>query len=79
MEREYRQILDAVKFAVKLRLEIAAGHGLDYKNVGPIAAIPGVRELNIGHSIVGRSIYVGMDQAVREMINAMAQAEMLEV
>ncbi len=79
IEREYRQILDAVKFATKLRLEIAAGHGLDYKNVGAIAAIPGVRELNIGHSIIGRSIYVGIDQAVREMIEAMFKAEMMEV
>jgi pyridoxine 5-phosphate synthase len=79
IEREYRQILDAVKFATKLRLEIAAGHGLDYKNVGAIAAIPGVRELNIGHSIIGRSIYVGMDRAVREMIEAMFRAEMMEV
>lgn len=79
VEREYRQILDAVKFATKLRLEIAAGHGLDYKNVGAVAAIPGIRELNIGHAIIGRAIYVGFDRAVREMIDAMARAEMMEV
>jgi len=51
----------------ELGLEIHAGHGLDYRNVGPVAAIPGVRELNIGHSIVARAIMVGFERAVREM------------
>ena len=44
-----------------------AGHGLNYHNVEPIAAIPGMSELNIGHSIVARAIMVGFEQAVREM------------
>ena len=78
-EREYQMILDAVKFATKLRMEVAAGHGLDYVNVGPIAGIPGIRELNIGHSIIGRSVYVGIDQAVREMINLIQKGEMLDI
>lgn len=77
--REYELILDAVKFAKKLRMEIAAGHGLDYMNVGFIAGIPGIRELNIGHSIIARSVYVGIDQAVREMVDAIQKGEMLEL
>ena len=44
-----------------------AGHGLNYENVGPIAAMAHVRELNIGHAIVARSVFVGIAQAVREM------------
>lgn len=50
-----------------LGMQLHAGHGLDYQNVRPIAAIPGMHELNIGHSIVSRSIMVGMQTAVREM------------
>lgn len=78
-EQQYRIILDAVKMATKLRLQIAAGHGLDYQNVGAIAAIPGVRELNIGHAVISRSIFVGIDQAVRELLDAMAEGVMMEV
>jgi pyridoxine 5-phosphate synthase len=45
-----------------------AGHGLDYRNVGPICRIPELVELNIGHAVVGRALAVGMAEAVREMI-----------
>jgi pyridoxine 5-phosphate synthase len=48
-------------------LAVHAGHGLTYRNVKPVAAIPGIEELNIGHSVVSRSIMVGMSAAVREM------------
>jgi pyridoxine 5-phosphate synthase len=58
----------------ELGLVIHAGHGLDYRNVGPVATIPGVEELNIGHSIVARSILVGMERAVREMKDAIQRA-----
>jgi pyridoxine 5-phosphate synthase len=78
-EREYRLILDSIRLATKLRLEVAAGHGLNVKNVGPIAAIPEVRELNIGHSIIARAIFVGIERAVREMIEAMQKATPLEL
>jgi pyridoxine 5-phosphate synthase len=54
--------------AAELGLRVAAGHGLDYRNVEPVANIPEVEELNIGHAIMARAILVGMDQAVREMI-----------
>ena len=50
-----------------LGMTLHAGHGLTYRNVQPVAAIPGVRELNIGHSIIARALMVGMEQAVREM------------
>jgi len=76
--REYRLILNAVKMASKLRVECAAGHGLSYNNVGPIAAIEQIKELNIGHSIISRAVLVGMDRAVRDMIDAMRRGAMLE-
>jgi len=48
-------------------LEVHAGHGLTYRNVGPVAAIPGFCEFNIGHSIIARAVFVGLRAAVREM------------
>ncbi|MXY16936.1 MAG: hypothetical protein F4Y57_08065, partial [Acidobacteria bacterium] len=54
--------------AAEQGLEVLAGHGLTYQNVGPIAAIPTIAELNIGHSIVARAVLVGMERAVREML-----------
>ena len=55
-------------------LRVYAGHGLTTANVGAVAALPEVEELNIGHSIVSRAVLVGMDLAVREMLAAMAAA-----
>jgi len=49
------------------RLQLAAGHGLTYRNVVPVARLEGMGELNIGHSIVARAVLVGFAQAVREM------------
>ena len=70
--------LDKARRAAELGAErglgIYAGHGLTTGNVGEIAALPQVEELNIGHSIVSRAVLVGMDAAVREMIAAMARA-----
>jgi pyridoxine 5-phosphate synthase len=54
-------------------MQLNAGHALDCRNVGPVAALPGLHELHIGHSIVGRAIMVGMREAVREMKAAMAE------
>jgi len=64
---ELARITQAVKIGMNCGLHVNAGHGLDYHNVKAIAAIDGVRELNIGHSIVARAIFTGLDQAVREM------------
>lgn len=58
----------AAAAAAAQELEVLAGHGLTYRNVGPIAAIAGIAELNIGHSIVARAVLVGMERAVREML-----------
>jgi pyridoxine 5-phosphate synthase len=66
-ERELKKIRDAVKHGLELGLEVNAGHGLNYHNVTPIAAIPGIGELNIGHAIVSHALFVGFAQAVREM------------
>ena len=51
------------------------GHGLNYENVRAVAQIPGVEELNIGHSIVSRAVLVGMERAVREMKGAIREAQ----
>lgn len=64
---ELDRILDASAAVVNTDMRLHAGHGLTYNNVIPIARIEGMRELNIGHSIVARSIFVGLTQAVREM------------
>lgn len=56
-----------VKFALDCGLEVHGGHGLTYRNVAPIAAIPGFTEFNIGHSIMSRAFFVGLREAVREM------------
>lgn len=67
-QREYSRIVDAAKTAVKLGMGCAAGHGLSYDNVRPIARLPEIDELNIGHSIVARAVLVGFERAVREMV-----------
>ncbi len=65
--RELQRIKDAVNYGLKLGLVVNAGHGLHYHNVHEIAAIKGVDELNIGHAIVAHALFVGWDNAVREM------------
>mgnify|MGYP001604979493 FL=1 len=60
------------------RLELHAGHGLDYHNIHPILELYGLRELNIGHSIVARSIYVGLRQAVADMVQLIQGTGRLE-
>jgi pyridoxine 5-phosphate synthase len=66
--REFDKIVEAAKLAASLGLRVGAGHGLNYMNVKPIARIPEVEELNIGHSIISRASLVGLERAVREMI-----------
>jgi len=58
----------AISAARRLGLGINAGHGLDYRNIGAVVALPGIEEFNIGHSIVSRASLVGMERAVREML-----------
>jgi pyridoxine 5-phosphate synthase len=61
----------AAAHAAALGLEVHAGHGLTTANVGPVATIPGLAELNIGHYIVGEAVFIGLDAAVRAMRLAM--------
>jgi pyridoxine 5-phosphate synthase len=68
------RITDVARLGRKLGLFVHAGHGLDYGNVGEIAALTEITELNIGHSIVARAVLVGMERAVREMVAAMRSA-----
>ena len=71
---ELDKIITAVNFGIELGLQVNAGHGLSYQNVKPIAAIPGVKELNIGHAIVARALFSGFATAVREMKRLMMEA-----
>jgi pyridoxine 5-phosphate synthase len=73
-QQELSRIVDAAKAASKLGMRVAAGHGLNYENVGPIAAIAEIEELNIGHSIVARAVLVGFERATREMLELMRLA-----
>lgn len=66
-KEELRSIEEATRAAKVLGLKVNAGHGLDYRNVGAVAKIKDIVELNIGHAIVARSIFVGFQEAVREM------------
>ena len=72
-QAELGRLREASRLAARLGLRVLAGHGLDLLNVGPIAAIPEVEELNIGHSIVGRSVLVGLERAILDMLDAMAE------
>jgi len=70
-EEALRKVVDAARLGRKLGLTVNAGHGLTYRNVGALAAVPEISELNIGHNIIARASLVGMERAVREMIQAM--------
>jgi pyridoxine 5-phosphate synthase len=72
--RQCERLSVAAEEGVAAGLHVAAGHGLDYPNVSAIAGIPGIEELNIGHAIVARAVFVGLDRAVRDMIDLMRRA-----
>jgi len=74
--RELARIKLGVRAGIKHGLRVNAGHGLHYTNVQPIAAIPEIHELNIGHAIVAHSIFVGWEHAVREMKAIMVDARL---
>ena len=67
VERELRRIADMAALAAKNGIEAHAGHGLTFENVQPIAAIPQVAELNIGHYLIGEAVFVGLENAIRRM------------
>jgi pyridoxine 5-phosphate synthase len=66
-EAELKRLETAANYAHEMGLRVNAGHGLDYENVLPVAQLPHMEELNIGYAIICRSVYIGLDQAVREM------------
>lgn len=66
-QRELRRVIDSVLYAERIGLTVNVGHGLNYQNVKPVAAIPGLRGLYIGHSIISRAVMVGIERAVRDM------------
>lgn len=73
-QAEYRRIVQAVEIGTRYGLTVHAGHGLNYQNVLTIAALEQIRELNIGHAIIARALFTGLQPAVREMKALMLQA-----
>ncbi|HOJ39862.1 MAG TPA: pyridoxine 5'-phosphate synthase [bacterium] len=65
--KELNRLTRAAELALSTGLKVFAGHGLDYRNVVAICRLPGLEELNIGYSIIGRAVFCGLEQAVREM------------
>ena len=74
LQAEIERIREASRLAARLGLQVLAGHALNLQNVGPIAAIPEIDELNIGHSLMGRAMFVGLERAIKEMLDTMAGA-----
>lgn len=73
-ELELQRLRDAAAYAEEIGLECHAGHGLTFENVGPVASITSVVELNIGHFLVGEAIFGGLDSAIKRMRALMDQA-----
>jgi pyridoxine 5-phosphate synthase len=73
-ERELERIAKAVQYGAGIGLEVHAGHGLNYETVKPIAAMPEIAELNIGHFLIGEAVFVGLEAAIAEMRRLMDEA-----
>lgn len=71
--KELERLKEASKYAKEKGLKVFAGHGLTYTNVQPVASIPEIEELNIGHSIIANSVFLGLDEAVRKMKRLMLE------
>ena len=70
-EAELVRLMEAARLATDAGIQVNAGHGLNYTNVGPILTLPKLVELNIGHSIVARALFVGLERATREMVECL--------
>ena len=68
VKEQFQRIQEAAKLGKSLKLGVNAGHGLNYKNVAAVAAIREIDEMSIGHAVIVRALFVGLEQAVREMI-----------
>ena len=73
-QQEFQRIVAAAEFAQSEGIQVNAGHGLDYQNTHEIAAIPQLKELNIGHSMIARAIFIGIEAATKEMLAIMHTA-----
>jgi pyridoxine 5-phosphate synthase len=73
-EAELAALREGARLAASLGLEVHAGHGLTYDNVAPVAAMPELAELNIGHFLIGEAIYMGLGPAIEEMRRRMDEA-----
>ena len=70
----FAELAEGARLAAALGLEVHAGHGLSYENVGPVAALPQIAELNIGHFLIGEAVFVGLEAAIGEMRARIAAA-----
>ena len=77
-KKELQRVIKAAQFAHEAGLVVNAGHGLNYQNVQAIARIPQINELNIGHGIVARALFMGLEAAVREMKRLMIEARLTQ-
>ncbi len=73
INKELNNVINAAKYAASIGLRVNAGHGLNYKNVREVACISEIETLNIGHSIIGRALFTGLEKAVRDMIELIRQ------
>ena len=71
---ELGSLVEAAAQGQRLGMIVNAGHGLNLRNVGPVAAIAGMHELNIGHSIMAQAVFLGLERAVRDMTQAMGRS-----
>ncbi|MCL4510392.1 MAG: pyridoxine 5'-phosphate synthase [Bacteroidetes bacterium] len=74
IEKELARLKKAAKFAHKLNLKVNAGHGLNYRNLKPVAQIEEIEEFSIGHALISHALYVGMERAVKEMIQILSES-----
>ncbi len=74
-DHEFQLLLEAAEAASQMGLRVCAGHGLNYRNTAPIAALDTIEELSIGHAVIARAVFVGLEQAVREMMAIIRQAD----
>jgi pyridoxine 5-phosphate synthase len=73
VEHELKRVKEAAGAIRHLGMRVHAGHGLNYHNIGAMCDVPGLEEVNIGHSIVARAVFVGLDRAVRDMLAALGR------
>ena len=67
--KEFKKILNSVNFANDLSIDVHAGHGITFESAKILSKIKGIKEYNIGHSVVSRSVFYGLDQAVKDLLN----------